>query len=107
MKRFGDYVIDSFICISVVWLDKKKLDFCYFCQCFGKGITNCPIEIPISIRYGKSKKSQNAYLNLVWKKCKNHKMSISIRNGKTQKSQKCLSQLGMEKTQKSQNYYLN
>ena len=45
----------------------------------------------------KKQKSQNAYINQVLKKHKNHKMSISIRYGKNTKNAKCLSQLGMEK----------
>ena len=40
----------------------------------------------------KKQKLQNAYLNQVWKKRKNLKMSMS---------------LGMEKNEKSQNAYLN
>ena len=43
----------------------------------------------------KTQKSQNAYLNLVWKKHKNLKMPISIRYGKNAKIAKCLSQLGI------------
>ena len=69
----------------------------------------------------KMQKTQNAYLNLVWKKHKNRKKPISIRYEKNEKIAKCLSQLGMEKrknvkmpisirygkTHKSQNVYLN
>ena len=78
--------------------------------------------MPISIRYGKNvkitkclsqlgmektQKSQNAYLNQVWKKRKNRKMLFSSTYGKNKKVTKCLSELGMKKMKKSQNVYLN
>ena len=59
--------------------------------------------MPISIMYGYFVVAKIATLAKI---SKNHKMSISIRYRKNAKIAKCLSQLGMKKTQKWQNAYL-